>query len=76
MATRLPTRSTRSLRLVGRLRPGIEAQQLLIKSLTTLVLAAGAVIIMIPLAFMISTSLKDRNQLRASPPPLIPCSPL
>jgi multiple sugar transport system permease protein len=72
MATRLPTRSTRSLRLVGRLRPGIEAQQLLIKSLTTLVLAAGAVIIMIPLAFMISTSLKDRNQLRASPPPLIP----
>jgi multiple sugar transport system permease protein len=38
----------------------------------TLVLAAGAVIVLIPLLFMISTSLKDKNQLRAVPPPLIP----
>ncbi len=72
MAIRFPTPRARSLRLAGRLRLGMEAQELLVKSLTTLVLAAGAVIIMIPLAFMISTSLKDRNQLRASPPPLIP----
>jgi multiple sugar transport system permease protein len=35
-------------------------------------LAAGAVVVLIPLIFMVSTSLKDRNQLRASPPPLIP----
>jgi multiple sugar transport system permease protein len=72
MGTRLRTRRANSLRLARLLRPGIEAQELLVKSLTTLILAAGAVIIMIPLAFMISTSLKDRNQLRASPPPLIP----
>jgi multiple sugar transport system permease protein len=40
--------------------------------LTTLILAVGAVVILVPLLFMISTSLKDRNQLRATPPPLIP----
>ncbi|HLF87620.1 MAG TPA: carbohydrate ABC transporter permease, partial [Anaerolineales bacterium] len=51
---------------------GIKAQDLLAKSMTTFILAAGAVIIMIPLLFMISTALKSRNQLRASPPPLIP----
>ena len=42
------------------------------KTLTTLTLALGAIIIAFPLMFMISTSLKSRNQLRASPPPLIP----
>ncbi len=42
------------------------------KTAATLLLAAGGVIILIPLLFMISTSLKDKNQLRASPPPLIP----
>ena len=51
---------------------GIKARDLLIKGLTTITLAAGAVIILIPLVFMLSTSLKDRNQLRRSPPPLIP----
>ncbi len=42
------------------------------KAITTLLLAIGAVLITIPLLFMISTALKDRNQLRTSPPPLIP----
>jgi multiple sugar transport system permease protein len=51
---------------------GIKAQDLLARGLTTLILAAGAVIILIPLIFTVSTSLKDRNQLRRSPPPLIP----
>jgi multiple sugar transport system permease protein len=37
-----------------------------------LALAVGAVVILIPLLFMVSTSLKDKNQLRAVPPPLIP----
>jgi multiple sugar transport system permease protein len=50
----------------------IKRQELIVRALTTLVLAAGAVLILIPLLFMISTSLKDRNQLRHSPPPLIP----
>ncbi|UCC51763.1 MAG: carbohydrate ABC transporter permease, partial [Anaerolineaceae bacterium] len=44
----------------------------LVKTVTTLILAFGAFIILVPLLFMISTSLKSRNQLRASPPPLIP----
>ncbi|MCK5793372.1 MAG: carbohydrate ABC transporter permease [Anaerolineales bacterium] len=51
---------------------GMRAQTLLAKGSTTLILAVGAVVIMIPFLFMISTSLKDRNQLRAFPPPLIP----
>ncbi len=55
-----------------RTRESVQAQRLLLKGITSLVLAAGAVVIMIPLVFMVSTSLKDRNQLRASPPPLLP----
>jgi multiple sugar transport system permease protein len=51
---------------------GIKAQELLVKLLTTIALATGAVIILTPLIFMVSTSLKDRNQLRANPPPIIP----
>jgi multiple sugar transport system permease protein len=55
-----------------RLRWGIKAQELLVKSITTILLAAGGVAVMTPLLFMISTSLKDRDQLRLNPPPLIP----
>ena len=62
----------RQLPVFGQVRRSIKAQDLLIRALTTLILAAGAVVIMIPLVFMISTSLKDRNQLRATPPTLIP----
>jgi len=53
-------------------RKSIKSENLFLKGLTTLILAAGAVVIMIPLIFMVSTSLKDRNQLRATPPPLLP----
>jgi multiple sugar transport system permease protein len=56
----------------GRLRESVRAQEMLVKALTTFALAAGAIVIMIPLLFMISTALKDRNQLRASPPTIIP----
>ena len=51
---------------------GIQTQSFLLKGITTLILAAGAVLIMIPFLFMLSTSVKDRDQLRQSPPPLIP----
>jgi multiple sugar transport system permease protein len=51
---------------------GVRGQTLLFKSMTTLVLAAGAGIIMIPFLYLLSTSVKDRDQLRQSPPPLIP----
>ncbi|MDP6651947.1 MAG: carbohydrate ABC transporter permease, partial [Gammaproteobacteria bacterium] len=50
----------------------VHTQEHLINGITTLALAAGAAIILVPLLFMISTSLKDRNQLRQMPPPLIP----
>lgn len=40
--------------------------------MTTIVLAIGGVSIIMPFLFMISTSLKDRNQLRQVPPTLIP----
>jgi len=58
--------------LVQRYFTGIKAQEIITKALTTLILALGAIVILIPLLFMISTSLKSRNQLRASPPPIIP----
>ena len=50
----------------------IKVQDLLGQGVTTLILAIGAIVILIPLIFMFSTSLKDRNQLRISPPPLFP----
>jgi multiple sugar transport system permease protein len=46
--------------------------EFLFKGLTTLILAAGAVVIMIPLAFMISTSLKSPGQIRGDANTLIP----
>jgi multiple sugar transport system permease protein len=54
------------------LRSSIRFQDFLGKALATLFLALGAILVITPLLFMISTSLKSRNQLRASPPPLIP----
>jgi multiple sugar transport system permease protein len=54
---------------------GIKGQELLIKSITTLILAAGAVLILTPFLFMISTSLKDQSQLRSDPLSIIPRRP-
>ena len=51
---------------------GMQGQSFLLKGITTLILAAGAGVIMIPFLYLLSTSLKDRDQLRQSPPPLIP----
>jgi multiple sugar transport system permease protein len=51
---------------------GIQTQSFLLKGITTLILASGAALIMIPFLFMLSTSVKDRDQMRQSPPPLIP----
>src|SRR5215216_3404369 len=51
---------------------GIRGQSLLLNAITSLILAAGAGIIMIPFLYLLSTSVKDRDQLRQSPPPLIP----
>ena len=51
---------------------GMRGQSFLLRSITTLILAAGAGVIMIPFLYLLSTSVKDRDQLRQSPPPLIP----
>lgn len=66
------TETAVSRNLFKRRQQSVKSQNLFLKGMTTLILAAGAVVIMIPLIFMISTSLKDRNQLRAFPPPLLP----
>jgi multiple sugar transport system permease protein len=49
---------------VNQRRLGIRGTNFMLKGLTTLVLAAGAVIILIPLCYMISISLRDRTQIR------------
>lgn len=54
---------------------GLKASELLTKALTTLILAVGTVIILIPLLNMISYSLKDVSQLREYTPRLIPTAP-
>jgi len=59
----------------GSITGSIKASEFLFKGITTLLLAAGAVIIMIPLAFMVSTSLKDPGQLRSDANTLIPRKP-
>ncbi|MCJ7700211.1 MAG: carbohydrate ABC transporter permease, partial [Anaerolineales bacterium] len=51
---------------------GIRAREFISKAFTTIILSIGGIVILIPLMFMVSTSLKSRNQLRASPPPIIP----
>ena len=51
---------------------GMKTRDLLMRSIVTLILAAGAGIIMIPFLYLLSTSLKDKDQMRQSPPPLIP----
>ncbi len=51
---------------------GVQGSSFILKAITTLILAAGAVIIMIPFLYLLSTAVKDRDQLRQSPPPLIP----
>jgi multiple sugar transport system permease protein len=51
---------------------GMQGQSLILKAIATLIIAAGAAVVMIPFLYMLSTSVKDRGQLRQSPPPLIP----
>src|SRR5262245_18277190 len=51
---------------------GVRSQSLLFNSIITILLAAGAAVIMIPFFYLISTSVKDRDKMRQSPPPMIP----
>ena len=63
---------TRTTKSPVRSLPGIRGETLVFKTITSLVLAAGAGIIMIPFLYLLSTSVKDRDQMRQSPPQLIP----
>ncbi|HJR79094.1 MAG TPA: carbohydrate ABC transporter permease [Anaerolineales bacterium] len=49
--------------------------ELLFRGLTTLILAAGSVLILIPFLYMISTSLKDPAQIRSDSTSLLPRKP-
>lgn len=51
---------------------GIKGQTMLMKGVSTLLLAAGAVLILIPLFYMISISLRDRAQIRQASLALVP----
>src|SRR5215212_7353789 len=66
--TKVPARSISNSHLFA----GLKGQSFLLKTITTLILAAGAGVIMIPFLYLLSTSVKDRDQLRQSPPRLIP----
>lgn len=55
---------------------GIKVQEWAIKSITTFILAAGAVVILFPFAYMITTSLKDQSQLRSDPLSFLPRKPI
>jgi ABC-type glycerol-3-phosphate transport system permease component len=48
---------------------------MLFKGLSTLILAAGSVLILIPFLYMISTSLKDPAQIRSDSTSLFPRKP-
>jgi multiple sugar transport system permease protein len=51
---------------------GLLGTSFFVKGLTTLVLAAGAVVILIPLLYMVSISLRDRTQVRQGSLQLVP----
>ncbi len=50
--------------------------ELLLKGISTLILAAGSVLILIPFLYMISTSLKDPAQIRTDAASLLPRKPV
>jgi multiple sugar transport system permease protein len=59
-----------------RLIKGAKAEEFFIKAISTLILAIGAVIILIPFIYMISMALKDATQIRSDPLSLIPRAPI
>jgi multiple sugar transport system permease protein len=62
MATR--TRPTRPAAAAQRFSMGVRGQRSLLKWITTIILGFGALIILVPLVYMVSISLKDRGQLQ------------
>ncbi|HET6821161.1 MAG TPA: carbohydrate ABC transporter permease [Anaerolineales bacterium] len=58
-------------RIVG----SVSGHEFLLKGITTLILASGSVLILIPFVYMISTSLKDPAQIRSDSTSLLPRKP-
>ena len=52
-----------------------KGHEFLFKGITTLMLASGSVLVLIPFLYMISTSLKDPAQIRSDSASLIPRKP-
>jgi multiple sugar transport system permease protein len=59
-----------------RLTIGYNAQELLIKIFGTLLLALGAIVILVPFVFMFSIALKDTAQIKSDPLSIIPRTPV
>lgn len=53
----------------------VRGHELLFKGITTLILASGSVLILIPFLYMLSTSLKDPAQIRTDSASLLPRKP-
>lgn len=53
----------------------VSGHELLLKGITTLILASGSILILIPFLYMISTSLKDPAQIRSDSASLFPRKP-
>ncbi len=53
----------------------VSGNELLLKGITTLILASGSILILIPFLYMISTSLKDPAQIRSDSASLLPRKP-
>ena len=51
---------------------GVKGEAFVNKAMTTIVLAIGAVVILLPLVFMFGTSFKNATQLKMYPPPILP----
>ncbi len=57
---------------VSRIFGSVSGHDLLLKGITTLILASGSILILIPFLYMISTSLKDPAQIRSDSTSLLP----
>lgn len=53
-------------------RIGIKHQNIIVRIITLVILLTASLWVIIPLVFLLSTSLKSKNQLNQTPPPLLP----
>jgi multiple sugar transport system permease protein len=65
----------KALHPIARIHRSASGHEMLFKGLSTLILAAGSVLILIPFLYMISTSLKDPAQIRSDSTSLFPRKP-